>query len=253
MQSAMGKLFCRVLQDKYLTENYETSMCDEQGGFRRDRRCAQQHFILVDTIHRSIAEGRGLFVVFVIIQKAYPSAWQDGLFYKLRRAEPHVNGHVIELLKNCITDGETRVFLQGLQATPYTSCMGVREGAVWSPQACSTTSSITLWLTSRQQDVKALRSLRGGWLPSSQMTLSWCQTARQTGLDVLYTFCCKWRLSMSMSKTKLMRIGNTADYDESSPLHVGVDDILLTDTNTLAFGSLRMVSGMMSSESKCKR
>lgn len=231
MQSAMGKLFCRVLQDKYLTENYETSMCDEQGGFRRDRRCAQQHFILVDTIHCSIAEGRGLYVVFVDIQKAYPSVWQDGLFYKLRRAEPHVNGHVMELLKNCITDGETRVFLQGLQSTPYTSCVGVCEGAVES------STLFNYFINDLVADLKAAgcegAAISAGWLAAlfadDIVLVSDSQADMQKCLDVLYTFCCKWRLSMSMSKTKLMRIGNTADYDESSPLHVGADILELVD------------------------
>jgi hypothetical protein len=97
--------------------------------------CAQQHLSFWHT--QSIARllrGEDSMLVFVDIQKAYPSVWQDGLFYKLRRAVPHINGHLIELLKkSCITQGETRVFLQGLQSTPYTSCVGVCEGAVESP------------------------------------------------------------------------------------------------------------------------
>jgi hypothetical protein len=65
MQSAMGKLFCHVLQDKYLTENYEAAMCVTSrvvGSIMiADVRTATP-FILAYTIHRSIVEGRGLYV-----------------------------------------------------------------------------------------------------------------------------------------------------------------------------------------------
>lgn len=46
MQSATGKLFCRALCSRHLTDQYEATMCNEQGGFRKDRRCAHQHFLL---------------------------------------------------------------------------------------------------------------------------------------------------------------------------------------------------------------
>jgi hypothetical protein len=153
-------------------------------------------------------------LVFVDIQKAYPSVWQDGLFYKLRRAIPHINGHLIELLKkSCITQGETRVFLQGLQSTPYTSCVGVCEGAVESP------ALFNYFINNSSGRPEGSRVRRH----SDLCRLAGCTLCRrhhfgvsdsQADMQRCVWMCCthsaaKWRLSISMGKTKLMRISNT--------------------------------------------
>ena len=198
-------------------------MCHEQGGFRSGRRCAQQHFLLADTIHRTLVGGAGLYVVFVDIQKAYPSVWRDGLFYKLRRAEPHINDRLIALLKDCITDGETRVLLQGVSSAPYASHVGVREGAVESP------TLFNFFINDLEKDLRdsgcvgatISGGLKGAMFADDIVLVSSSQADMQRCLDVLHRFCCRWRLAVSMSKTKLMRIGNTQEYNSAAPLHIG--------------------------------
>jgi exonuclease III len=227
MQSATGKLYCRALRDKYLSEIYERTMCNEQGGFRKNRRCAHQHFLLADTIHRTISQEKGLFVVFVDIQKAYPSVWRDGLFYKLRRAVPHINSNLLAILKDCITGGETRIVLQGLQSEPYTSSVGLREGAVESPTLFNYYVNDLMSALNNAGCMGATISENwlGALFADDIVLVSDGQEDMQKCLDVLYDFCRKWRLTISMSKTKLMRVGTT-EYDAvDHPLHIGTVEV----------------------------
>jgi hypothetical protein len=76
MRSAVGKLLSRVLINKYVTEKYEAGMCQEQGGFRQNRRCAQQQFVLADMVYKAIVMKKKLFVAFIDLKKAYPSVWR---------------------------------------------------------------------------------------------------------------------------------------------------------------------------------
>mgnify|MGYP002403052425 FL=1 len=219
MQSATGKLFCRALCSKHLVNHYEATMCDEQGGFRRNRRCAHQHFLLVDTMQRAISSKRPLYLVFVDIQKAYPSVWRDGLFYKLKRANPRISRRLISLLKECIVGGETKVLIAGETSAAYTSSVGLREGAVESP------TLFNYFINDLVQDMRAAgcHGVRyaADWMAAlfadDIVIASDDPVDMQKCLDTLHRFCRKWRLTVSMPKTNVMCVGTATD----TQFHIG--------------------------------
>jgi hypothetical protein len=121
-------------------------------------------------MQRAISSKRPLYLVFVDIQKAYPSVWRDGLFYKLKRANPRISRRLISLLKECIVGGETKVLIAGETSAAYTSSVGLREGAVESP------TLYNYFINALVQDMRAagchgVRYAPIGWLPFLQMTL----------------------------------------------------------------------------------
>ena len=223
LQSCTGKLYCRSLVDTYLSDIYEQQMHHEQGGFRQQRMCAHQHFLLSDTIHRALADDQTLYAVFIDIRKAYPSVWISGLFYKLRRVNPHINDQLIAILKDCITGGQTRILLRGKRSQPYSSSVGVREGCVESPILFNffINDLIDVLRADGCQGVRYAASLLAALFADDIVLLSDEKEDMQRALNTLHRFCSLWRLQVNMSKTKLMIVGNPTDYDPNAPLRIG--------------------------------
>jgi len=56
---------------------------DEQGGFRPDRRCADQMFLLHEIITERKERKQPTYCAFIDCRKAYDSVWRDGLWQSL--------------------------------------------------------------------------------------------------------------------------------------------------------------------------
>ena len=82
--NVVGKLFnkvlnCRLLQ--WLEEHNKLS--ESQAGFRFDRSCVDNIFILNEVMQGRLQEGKKTFCFFLDIKKAYDTVWRDGLWYRM--------------------------------------------------------------------------------------------------------------------------------------------------------------------------
>ena len=223
LQSCMSKLLMRVLMKKYFSLQYEKTLVHEQGGFRCNRRCAHQHFLLAESMKNAIVNRSKLYVVFVDIKKAYPSVWHAGLYHKLRKldGDKKINSHFIKFLEKCIKDGETRIRLGYNYSDPYLSAVGLREGAVESP------SLFNIFINDLVEDLHAAgcvgvtntANLIAALFADDLALLSDNIDDMQKCLNVLNTWCSKWRLQLSMDKTQAMLVG--AAHGEEVQFRIG--------------------------------
>ena len=58
-------------------------LSESQAGFRFDRSCVDNIFILNEVIQGRLQEGKKTFCFFLDIKKAYDTVWRDGLWYKM--------------------------------------------------------------------------------------------------------------------------------------------------------------------------
>ena len=88
LTSCLGKLFerimCKRLYD-FLNENH--ILIDEQSGFRRHRRTADNLYFLTQKVAESFNRGKKAICIFFDICKAFDRVWHNGLIYKLLEAK----------------------------------------------------------------------------------------------------------------------------------------------------------------------
>ena len=82
--SVVGKIFCRILNDRLVQYLHKSSKIhDGQAGFRAGRCCIDNFFTLNELIYGTLKEGKKTFSFFLDIQKTYDSVWHNGLRLKL--------------------------------------------------------------------------------------------------------------------------------------------------------------------------
>ncbi len=227
LRDATGKLASKIFISKYFDKKYEEMMCPEQGGFRRGRRCAHQLFSLVDTVQRANTEKKALYILFVDFRKAYPSVWRNGMFKKMA-AEADIMPAFVAMMEKFAGGGNTRIYLQGQESEAYTAEVGVQEGATESPKLFNVHINDLPQALRNGGDRYAgnhdegrncgkpgvfyaadfIAALFADDLAIGNETLEGLQTC----LDALDEFCKKWRMTVSMGKTKVMRCGMAAKW-----------------------------------------
>ena len=209
LRDATGKLASKIFIHKYFDKKYEEMMCIEQGGFRRGRRCAHQLFALVDTVQRANTCRRPLYILFVDFRKAYPSVWRNGMFKKFVEGAGAGMGSFIEMMEKFANGGSTRIFLQGKESEPYTAEVGVQEGATESPKLFNIHIN-DLPQALREagaEGVEYAAHFLAALFADDLAIASDSVQGLQVCLDALEVYCRKWRMTVSLGKTKVMRCG----------------------------------------------
>src|SRR5436309_2277882 len=79
--SCISKLFEIVVNSRlYAWADENRTLRDEQGGFRSDRRCADQMFLLHEIVTERKEQRLPTYCAFIDVKKAYDSVWRDGLW-----------------------------------------------------------------------------------------------------------------------------------------------------------------------------
>lgn len=132
LMSCACKLFGRVLNAR-LTRFLEAKkyLAPEQGGFRSQRECPEQVFVLYETLLRRRAEDKETHLAFIDFSKAYDRVWRDGLWWKMARAG--VRGKMLRMLRALYANTEATVRVNGRYSDYFSLDQGVRQGDVLSP------------------------------------------------------------------------------------------------------------------------
>ena len=82
--SVVGKVFCKILNDRFIQHLDKSGKIQErQGSFCAGRCCIDDIFTLNELIQGRLKEGKKRFAFFLDIQKAYDLVWRNGLWPKL--------------------------------------------------------------------------------------------------------------------------------------------------------------------------
>ena len=132
LMSVVAKLYERIIADrltKYLEE--EQKIVEEQGGFRVNRGCVDQIFILNEVIESRRERGKKTYIAFMDFTKAYDLVWRDGLFQELHEAG--VKGKAWRVVRDMYRKARSCVTVKGKPSDWWNIHQGVRQGSVLSP------------------------------------------------------------------------------------------------------------------------
>ena len=130
--SIASKLF-EVLLNSRLTEWAEANrvLCDEQGGFRTKRGCADQLFILKEVWSSRREQRLPTYAAFLDVKSAYDRVWRDGLWHQLYQCG--VRGKAWRMIRAMYERMQRVVLVDGKRSAPFSVEVGVSQGSVLSP------------------------------------------------------------------------------------------------------------------------
>ena len=207
--SCVYKLYSSVLNNRLITYlETHNIIVDEQNGFRPLRACIDHLYTLTSLIRNKKAKGESLYVCFVDFQKAFDLIDRDCLLYKL--AQVGLNSKMYLAIRNIYLTTYNCVRINGQCTEWFESSCGVRQGDVISP---------TLFNIFINDLVLEVKSLGYGIQISDTCKLSCLLYADdlalisenekdlQAMLDVLSSWCNRWRVNVNVDKTKIVQFG----------------------------------------------
>ena len=111
----------------------ETSLSEEQGGFRKDCSKIQQILSLRLIAEKYLERGRRVFNCFVDYTKALDSVWHTGLWAVMKSY--YVSSKLVTLLRNLYTNSQLAVRVNQELGEWFTAEIGSRQGDPLSPLA----------------------------------------------------------------------------------------------------------------------
>jgi hypothetical protein len=157
--SIMGKLFGSVINARLTLFSEETnSICDEQGGFRRERGTPDQILILREVLASRKERGLPTYATYIDARKAYDTVWREQAYTRVH--ESGVQGKLWRQLQSMHAGLSRRVRHPLGLTDPFDIQRGVAQGAVESPWLYSTfidalarelkQAGLGIWIAGRQ-------------------------------------------------------------------------------------------------------
>ena len=83
--SCVVKVLVKLLSRRLSTFAEEEILTEAQGGFRSERRCADQILILRGLCELRRKKKKGPYMAFLDVSKAYDTVWREGLWRKMQQ------------------------------------------------------------------------------------------------------------------------------------------------------------------------
>ena len=128
--SVPSKIFCRILL-KRIEKAIDTTLREEQAGFRRGRGCMDQIFALRNILEQSIEWNSPLCINFIDFQKAFDSIHWESLWRILQAYG--IPPKIISLIKMFYVNFECSIILENTLTESFPVKSGVRQGCILSP------------------------------------------------------------------------------------------------------------------------
>jgi endonuclease/exonuclease/phosphatase family metal-dependent hydrolase len=212
----MAKVFESVLNSrlsKWAEENGK--LRDEQGGFRPNRRCVDQMFLLHETIASRREAKQPTYCAFIDVRKAYDTVWRDGLWHSLWELE--VRGKMHRVLSGMFATMERSVMFEGRCSEPFSVELGVAQGAVTSPflYACFV-DGLLRELAESGLGV-SIADVHIACLAYADDIVLIAPSAHKLRLllSLLTQYAARWRFSFNADKSNVMVFGTKRQIDEA--------------------------------------
>ena len=126
------KIYCDILNkrmSKWLEENSE--LVDEQNGYRKDRNCIDQLYVLNSIIEKRIKSKQNTFVSFIDMRKAFDNVNHQCLWFKLQKCG--IGGHMLKAIQSLYQNVSYSVKVNGHLTPWFNITKGVKQGCTLSP------------------------------------------------------------------------------------------------------------------------
>ena len=166
--------------------------------------CVDNIYTLNELVQGSLREGKGTYAFFLDVQKAYDTVWGNGLWFKLW--EFGVRGKMWRVIRRMYESSKSAMLLDGEQFEAFDVEQGVGQGCSLSPILFSV---FIKRLLSEVEEADAGKLSSGGRLggllfADDFVGVSESKDQLQRLKDVVYAYCCIWRLKANVSKSAVM-------------------------------------------------
>ena len=177
----------------------EEALHEEEAGFRINRSCMDNAYTLNEIVQGRLREDKKTYALFLDIQKAYDSVCHDGLWYKLW--DMGVKGRMWRVIK------KSAVLLVEEKSDTFTIEQGVAQGYSLSPILISVFVNDMLKeveQTGLGIQLSSGKTVGGMLFADDFVGIIDSKESLQKLLDVVYSYCSKWRLRTNVSKSAVM-------------------------------------------------
>lgn len=221
--SVVAKIFSSVLNNRLLFYLEESDiLVDEQNGFRKDRSCIDHIF----TLNSIIENNEATFVTFIDLQKAFDMV--DRELLQLNLLKHGIDGNFYHALKSLYSNTESCIRI-GDRYTEWFECSsGVRQGDNLSP---------TLFALFINDLATAIKALNKGVQIDENLNLSILLYAddiaiispneknMQDMLNVVDSWCKKWRLRINPNKSKIVHFRKKRKKRSTHTFYLGGENL----------------------------
>ena len=212
--SCLGKLFTAIINNR-LNEysNEKDLITHSQAGFRKGFSTTDNIFIIKSLIDILQSKNKKLFCAFVDFKQAFDTVWRNGLWYKLD--DYNINGKCLNLIKNMYANIKSRIKNSEGTSPFFACCNGVRQGENLSPFLFSIfLNDLERYFSMHhvpgikceiaEDDIYVF--LKVFLLLYADDTVIFGEEARdlQKALFVFENYCKIWKLTVNISKTKVL-------------------------------------------------
>ena len=203
------KIYANLLNRRLLKwlESNEL-LADEQNGFRRDRSCQDHIYALNSLIYNRKLNKKDTYACFVDCRKAFDTVNRDCLWFKLMSLG--VQGKILQAIQSLYVDVTCSVRINEYFTDFFPVTQGLKQGCGLSP---------TLFLIYVNDLVTEINALNCGirfdnnvisilMYADDIVLISESTDELQIMLNSLNSWCCKWRLAINESKTKVIHLRN---------------------------------------------
>lgn len=203
--STTSKLFTSLVNNRILGFlELKGKLEDEQNGFRWGRSCSEHIFTLTSLIRNRLANKKSTFTAFIDFKKAFDLVDREALLARL--IDEGIDGRVYGIIKQLYSNTSSCVQVNNAHTEWFDTSMGVRQGDSMSP---------TLFAIFINDLAKEIKKLNCGikvqeecisiLLYADDIVLTSDNEANlQRMLNVLYSWCKKWRVQVNRDKSQVM-------------------------------------------------
>ena len=203
--SVISKLFTRILNNRlsYWAED-KSVYIEAQGGFRSKMGTIDSMFVLDNVINWFISKKKKLDRAFLDYSKAFDYVVRDNLWYKLLKLG--VRGKMFNIIQSIYSTVKSKV--RGTKSiTDFFECtLGVLQGESLSPFLFSMYVNDLDFLRNNGSTGidRGFMKLFVLLYADGGVLLAETSTGLQSGLDILYRYCTRSKLTLNVTKAKIL-------------------------------------------------
>ena len=212
--SCLGKLFTSIINTRLIKFTDERNIItDSQTGFRKGFSTSDNLFVINCLIDILKSRSKKLFCAFVDFKQAFDTVWRDGLWQKMTSYS--IDGKCLNLIRNLYNNIKSQIKTETNTSAYFPCFTGVRQGENLSPFLFAIflndlgsylNNNAVPGLRCEYNDDELYIFLKLFILLYADDTVIFgeSETDLQKALNVFQNYCDEWKLTVNISKTKIM-------------------------------------------------